>query len=64
MDPKHLNDLLEITEEQNIKTGDLVSEYTALAIQYSNNGYTPTTANYNQAHEEMIKKYRGTNNDS
>jgi hypothetical protein len=58
MNTKHLNDFLEIAEKQNIKTGELISEYTALAIKYSNNGYTPTTANYNKAYKTIMRTYK------
>lgn len=61
MDRKHLDDFLEIAEEQDLKTGDLVSEYTALAIQYSKNQFTPTNKDYDKAYETIINKYRGQN---
>jgi len=59
MNNKHLNDFLEINEHNpEIKTGDLISEYTSVAIQFSNDGFRPSNKDYDLAYKVIIDKYR------
>ena len=57
MNDKHLNDFLELSDELEIKTGDLISEYTMIAINYSKNGFTPDSFDYDLAYNTIMEKY-------
>jgi len=59
MNTKHLNDFLEIHEaDPSVVVGDLVSEYTRLAIDYSVDGFKPDSFDYDLAYNIVIDKYR------
>jgi hypothetical protein len=58
MNTKHLNDILEWSEDNKIKTGELISEYTALAISFSNDGFKPDNFDYQLAYDVIKEKYQ------
>jgi hypothetical protein len=60
MDTKHLEDFLDRSDKLGIKTGDIISEYTRLAINYSANGFSPTVDDYELAYETIkeMDKYK------
>jgi len=60
MNTKHLNDFLEIHEiDSSVSVGDLVSEYTRLAIEYSVDGFKPDSFDYDLAYTVVMDKYWG-----
>jgi len=59
MNNKHLNDFLVLGDKHNYVVGDLVSYYTAKAIDYSYNGFSPCAKDYDKAFIDTIKKYGG-----
>jgi hypothetical protein len=60
MNTKHLNDFLEINEtDSSVSVGDLVGEYTRLAIEYSSDGFMPSSFDYDLAYRVVVDKYRG-----
>jgi len=59
MNNKHLNDYIKINEDNpEIKVGDLVSEYTRIAIEHSANKFSPTVLDYQYAHEKVMEQYK------
>jgi len=63
MNTDHLNDFIDLTEQIKkeegilIPVGDLVSHYTSVAIQESNDQFKPTENNYYRAYLKTMKKY-------
>lgn len=57
MNNKHLEDFLDLSDDLNIKTEDLISEYTALAIKFSSDGFSPKSFDYDLAYSVVYDKY-------
>jgi len=62
MNKEHLNDFIERARYLSIPVGNLVSEYTSLAISYSADGFKPTSKDYDLAYQTIQEsdKYKMT----
>ena len=62
MNKQHLDDFLQINEENpNIKVGDLIREYTGLAVNFAGSHddlYRTTDKDYELSHKVMMEKYK------
>ena len=60
MNRDHLDDFLKIHEDcPSVTVGSLVSEYTAIAINLSKDGFRPDSFDYDLAYKIVIDKYKG-----
>lgn len=58
MNQEHLEYILEMHyKDNNIIVGDVISDYTRLAISYSYDGFTPCEKDYNKAFSVIKEKY-------
>jgi len=58
MNNVHLNDFLDLSDELDVKTGDLVSLYTAKAIEFSVDGFSPCVVDYDKAYVFVMELYK------
>jgi len=58
MDNKHLDDFIALYDAGVVaKVGDVISEYTAKAIGFSNDGFSPDSFDYDLAYRFIMDKY-------
>jgi len=60
MNNEHLNDFIERADKLNLPVGDIISDYTRLAINYAIDPMKPQEEDYNLAYDTIkeMEKYK------